>query len=68
LDISPITIFWHSLLISYIGFLSIMTLKKMVAESKAVQIKRNFSSIVLWSEKGAARHAKILNTEQAWEN
>ncbi|MBU3846779.1 hypothetical protein [Acinetobacter pseudolwoffii] len=45
-----------------------MTLKKMVAESKAVQIKRNFSSIVLWSEKGAARHAKILNTEQAWEN
>lgn len=64
----PTTIYWHSLLISYIGFLSIMLLKKMVTESNLLQIGKNYSSIVLWIEKGAARHAKILDTEQAWEN
>ena len=25
------------------------------------------SSLILWTEKGAARHAKILDTEEAWE-
>jgi hypothetical protein len=32
-----------------------------------VQISKNASSIILWTEKGAARHAKILDTDQAWE-
>lgn len=27
----------------------------------------NARSIILWTEKGAARHAKILDTDQAWE-
>ncbi|MDO7392124.1 ORF6N domain-containing protein [Acinetobacter baumannii] len=27
----------------------------------------NTRSIMLWTERGAARHAKILDTEQAWE-
>lgn len=27
----------------------------------------NARSLMLWTEKGAARHAKILDTEQAWE-
>ncbi|MEW5968965.1 MAG: ORF6N domain-containing protein [Pseudomonadota bacterium] len=30
-------------------------------------VSRNARSLMLWTEKGAARHAKILDTEQAWE-
>jgi len=30
-------------------------------------VSPNARSLILWTEKGAARHAKILDTEQAWE-
>lgn len=30
-------------------------------------VSPNARSLMLWTEKGAARHAKILDTEQAWE-
>ena len=32
----------------------------------SVQISKNTRSLMLWTEKGAARHAKILDTDQAW--
>jgi hypothetical protein len=41
--------------------------KDRVTESNSVQIGKNASSIILWTEKGAARHAKILDTDQAWD-
>lgn len=41
--------------------------KNWVTESNSVQIGKNASSIILWTEKGAARHAKILDTDQAWD-
>ncbi|WP_421086261.1 ORF6N domain-containing protein [Raoultella ornithinolytica] len=31
------------------------------------QISENVRKLVLWTERGAARHAKMLETEQAWE-
>lgn len=40
-------------------------LKKSLTSSKIVS--PNARSIILWTEKGAARHAKILDTDQAWE-
>lgn len=30
-------------------------------------IAKNVSSLTLWTERGAARHAKMLDTDQAWE-
>jgi hypothetical protein len=30
-------------------------------------VPRNASHLLLWTERGAARHAKILDTDQAWE-
>ena len=30
-------------------------------------IARNVRSLILWTERGAARHAKMLETDQAWE-
>lgn len=30
-------------------------------------VDKRSSHLILWTEKGAARHAKILDTEQAWE-
>lgn len=33
----------------------------------SVQISKNARNIILWTEKGAARHAKILDTDQAWD-
>ena len=45
-----------------------------LSEFKAKNIPENFRSvgrrtreIMLWTERGAARHAKMLNTDQAWE-
>ncbi|EJC0271788.1 ORF6N domain-containing protein [Salmonella enterica] len=32
-----------------------------------VKIARNVRSLILWTERGAARHAKMLETDQAWE-
>ncbi|EFG0194722.1 ORF6N domain-containing protein [Escherichia coli] len=33
----------------------------------SVKIARNVRSLILWTERGAARHAKMLETDQAWE-
>lgn len=30
-------------------------------------VPKRSARLILWTEKGTARHAKILNTEQAWE-
>ncbi|HDI3023878.1 TPA: ORF6N domain-containing protein [Cronobacter turicensis] len=41
--------------------------KHRVSLSHSVHIGRNVRSLILWTERGAARHAKMLETEQAWE-
>ncbi len=42
--------------------------KKSQTISKIVcGIPRNVNALLLWTERGAARHAKMLDTEQAWE-
>ena len=33
----------------------------------SVRIAPNVKAIMLWTERGAARHAKMLNTDQAWD-
>ncbi|EEY2485586.1 ORF6N domain-containing protein [Escherichia coli] len=33
----------------------------------SVKIARNVLSLILWTERGAARHAKMLETDLAWE-
>ncbi|EOS6791058.1 P22AR C-terminal domain-containing protein [Escherichia coli] len=33
----------------------------------SVKIARNVRSLILWIERGAARHAKMLETDRAWE-
>ncbi|MDA6307273.1 ORF6N domain-containing protein [Escherichia coli] len=38
-----------------------------VTESYSVKIARNVRSLILWTERGAARHVKMLETDQAWE-
>ncbi|MFO5253032.1 ORF6N domain-containing protein, partial [Salmonella enterica subsp. enterica serovar Stanley] len=30
-------------------------------------VGKNARSLILWTERGAARHAKMLETDQAWE-
>ena len=39
---------------------------KIVTNSQ-IEISSKARSLTLWTEKGAARHAKILDTDQAWE-
>ena len=41
--------------------------KHRVSQSYSVKISRNVRSLILWTERGAARHAKMLETDQAWE-
>lgn len=41
-----------------------LTLSKSQSE---VQISPKARSLILWTERGAARHAKMLETDQAWE-
>lgn len=41
------------------------SLKNSLSSSKIVS--PNARSLILWTEKGAARHAKILETDQAWD-
>lgn len=42
-------------------------LKNRVSQSYSVGIGSNARSIVLYTERGAARHAKMLETDQAWD-
>ena len=42
--------------------------KNRVTESNSVQIGKNSRSLTLWTERGAARHAKMLNSDRAWDN
>ncbi|EED1399138.1 ORF6N domain-containing protein [Escherichia coli] len=42
-------------------------LKHRPSLSGSVKIARNVRSLILWTERGAARHAKMLETDQAWE-
>lgn len=42
-------------------------MKHRVTQSNSVKIPRNVRSLILWTERGAARHAKMLETDQAWE-
>lgn len=42
-------------------------MKHRVTQSNSVKIHRNARSLILWTERGAARHAKMLETDQAWE-
>ncbi|MBS8956360.1 ORF6N domain-containing protein [Escherichia coli] len=41
--------------------------KHRVSLSHSVTIARNVRSLILWTERGAARHAKMLETDRAWE-
>lgn len=41
--------------------------KHRVSQRYSVKIARNVRSLILWTERGAARHAKMLETDQAWE-
>lgn len=41
--------------------------KNKVTESNSVQIGKNSRSLTLWTERGAARHAKMLNSDRAWD-
>ncbi|ETS31047.1 ORF6N domain-containing protein [Photorhabdus khanii NC19] len=42
-------------------------LKRELTQSKSVEIARNVRALTLWTERGAARHAKMLETDQAWD-
>lgn len=42
-------------------------LKHRLTESKSVKIARNVNALTLWTERGAARHAKMLNSDKAWD-
>jgi hypothetical protein len=41
--------------------------KNWVTQSNSVQISKNTRNLTLWTERGAARHAKMLDTDQAWD-
>ncbi|MBR5186601.1 MAG: ORF6N domain-containing protein [Akkermansia sp.] len=41
--------------------------KNRLTESKSVQIGKNARTLTLWTERGAARHAKMLNSDKAWD-
>ncbi|MBK1643050.1 hypothetical protein CKO12_14535, partial [Chromatium okenii] len=38
-----------------------------VANSHSVKISPRVKALTLWTERGAARHAKMLETDQAWD-
>jgi hypothetical protein len=48
-----------------------LTLSKMVSEAGRVAesytVSRSARSLILWTEQGAARHAKMLETDEAWD-
>ncbi|MBE8612065.1 hypothetical protein CYG68_06485 [Morganella morganii] len=41
-------------------------LKHKVTQSNSVEIARNVKALILWTAQGAARHAKMLETDEAW--
>jgi hypothetical protein len=41
--------------------------KHCMTNSQAVDIPRQTRNLILWTERGAARHAKMLDTDQAWD-
>jgi hypothetical protein len=41
--------------------------KSLTLSEKVSEIPRQTRNLLLWTERGAARHAKMLDTEQAWE-
>lgn len=43
------------------------TFKDWVTLSHSVEISKNTRTLILWTERGAARHAKMLDTDQAWD-
>lgn len=42
-------------------------LKNLRVSLRPLQISPKTRSLILWTERGAARHAKMLETDQAWE-
>ncbi len=42
-------------------------LKNLRPSIRGLQISPKTRSLILWTERGAARHAKMLETDQAWE-
>ena len=38
-----------------------------VSETDSVKIPKHTRNLTLWTERGAARHAKMLDTDQAWD-
>lgn len=42
-------------------------MKHRLSLSESVKIARNVRSLIIWTERGAARHAKMLETDQAWD-
>ncbi len=41
--------------------------KHCMSSRHSVEIPRQTRSLILWTERGAARHAKMLDTDQAWD-
>ena len=41
--------------------------KNSVENFDSVKIARNVNTLTLWAERGAARHAKMLNSDKAWD-
>ena len=42
-------------------------MKHRLSLSESVKIAHNVRSLIPWTERGAARHAKMLETDQAWD-
>ncbi len=51
------------------GFIDDLCLTESHAQIENVELKISSKTrfLLLWTERGSARHAKILNTDQAWE-
>ncbi|HDU8431799.1 TPA: ORF6N domain-containing protein, partial [Morganella morganii] len=43
-----------------------LTQSKLVYKGASI-ISKHAKSLILWTERGAARHAKMLDTDQAWD-
>lgn len=41
--------------------------KNCLTESKSVEIGKRTATLTIWTERGAARHAKMLNSDRAWD-